>query len=619
MSIVSKEEDQNSIYPTDNEVSQILEMKNLRKMSIFYDTFFKWKGPLFLEKFLRLMEKTEYKSFFEGLKYEYGTCDYKQDLNMAFSLYKKAADFSMDVLSMFRMFFIYLKDYKKFNVLKDKILEHFYFFKAYAFSPMSVYDRYNSLANRYDIVFLLALYIDSEEEGLDKFHRLIEYLTKNHDSYNIPLSDLELIKALVDYRFDSAPNARENSLKILYKLGLNNNLEAIYKFVFINISEELSPKTAVFLKVLIDKKYTRAFEDIGKYYYQVKKDKDLALYYLDLAYKNGYLRAGYYINDIILNDTDFCEFKITDSFISTLNCIITRLLDDIIIDNYFSYFELIFMRKIFKKHFKLEKPFSFTVPYLKELYKFLKKITADKENIEKDFYSKICLSEFPLALGVLQYYGLEAEVPVDYNESLINLSFAFKSASSNSYKRFALSLEMKALRKLFSLGKINAEEIEKKKHDLFNIFSYSLKENSMSELSSSFMYFLARMYEKGWGTSGNDMMSFVCFKRATEAKMEIVGTGSFISYYRKSKAKKKMLEEKMVKFKETINKISPKDDNEGYGEDSTLCPVCMYNKRDYFILPCKHKFCEFCVKKLKEAGKCALCRGLIFYEIKINC
>ena len=64
------------------------------------------------------MSKSENKNFFEALNYEYGINGYPLDTKKAYEIYKTSADTSTDTLSMFRLYRIYKKDFKKFNLQK---------------------------------------------------------------------------------------------------------------------------------------------------------------------------------------------------------------------------------------------------------------------------------------------------------------------------------------------------------------------------------------------------------------------------------------------------------------------------------------------------------------------
>ena len=65
------------------------------------------------------MSGSEDSKFFEALNYEYGINNYPLDINKAFEIYKNAADNTTDTLSMYRLYYIYKRDYKNLDISKN--------------------------------------------------------------------------------------------------------------------------------------------------------------------------------------------------------------------------------------------------------------------------------------------------------------------------------------------------------------------------------------------------------------------------------------------------------------------------------------------------------------------
>ncbi len=63
------------------------------------------------------------------------------------------------------------------------------------------------------------------------------------------------------------------------------------------------------------------------------------------------------------------------------------------------------------------------------------------------------------------------------------------------------------------------------------------------------------------------------------------------------------------------NASNKKKDNEGYGDNGDICPICFDKERTMMCLPCKHLLCEGCINKIK---KCAICRKNILLRYKIK-
>ena len=185
----------------------------------------------------------------------------------------------------------------------------------------------------------------------------------------------------------------------------------------------------------------------------------------------------------------------------------------------------------------------------------------------------------------------------------------------NPIKDFCYSYINKINQKLYNNKdkNIKIEDIEKSKKILFDLYKNSVKKEYISLLSSSFYYYLSKLYEKKMGNPGNEIMEYICVKKASDILLRNPGNGSIISYYRKSKAIIK-LEKKREIYKININKIRPKNDSEGYGDDNSICPICMENKRKIFLYPCKHLFCDFCTKKIIGKAECPICREIILFS-----
>ena len=111
-----------NIYPYNEHCDQRLD--RIYRMDNWAEAFYHIKKGKMKQRFIELTKSSEYSSFFQGLDYEYGINNCKQDINKAFHIYKKAADNFCDPMSMFRMYHIYKKDFKKFNIEKRiRILE----------------------------------------------------------------------------------------------------------------------------------------------------------------------------------------------------------------------------------------------------------------------------------------------------------------------------------------------------------------------------------------------------------------------------------------------------------------------------------------------------------------
>jgi hypothetical protein len=462
-----------------------------------------------------------------------------------------------------------------------------------------------------------------EDRELKKFDKFIKHLNKYNNYYKIKIDDLLLVEAMISFQFKNNHLDKAKALEILKNLISKENLEAIYKTGIIILKDGVQVEKL--FEILENKNYYRSFCDYAIYLYQVKKDNKKALKILQKAILNGVLRANYLFYDIFLNSIDFSKIEINKEFKDSLLFIFNLLINDISTDGLYSYFEYFYLRKLCIKHWGLKSFIdNHLSPYTKEFCKILidftsqtkddKEIKAKKEIINNIFQRDDFFSEFHLSCGILYYYGIDNLVNRDLEKSLLKFQISFDNSNSKSYKRFCYSYISRIKQKLFDKNNklITLKENEDSKKQLFDLYNSSIEKSYINILSSSFFYYLSRLYSKKWGNPGNVIMEYICLKKASEHQVKTPGNGTIISYYRKNKSKI-ILEKNGIIYNSNFKKIIAKNDSEGYGEDNSICPVCMENKRNIMFLPCKHQFCETCTEKIIENSSCPICRGLILF------
>ena len=622
--LIEKEEQE--IYPEcedskkcDKEVGELYKIKN------WADLFYYGKPKLIKDRFLKVVLKSEHSKFFEGLDYEYGINNKEKDIKKAFEIYKNQADNGTDVLSMYKLYHIYRNDFKNFGFSKrDKILEKYYLFKSYSYLSKNELEKYSFLFNRFNIPVEVKINLFYEDRELKKFDKLIKHLNKYINYYKIKIDDLLLVEAMISFQFKNNHLDKAKALEILKNLISKENLEAIYKTGIIILKDGFQVEK--FFEILENKNYYRSFCDYAIYLYQVKKDNKKALKILQKAILNGVLRANYLFYDIFLNSIDFSKIEINKEFKESLLFIFNLLINDISTDGLYSYFEYFYLRKLCIKHWGLKSFIDNNLsPYTKEFCKILIDFTSEtkddkekktkKELINDIFQRDDFFSEFHLSCGIIYYYGIENLVNIDLEKSLLKFQISFDNSNSKSYQRFCYSYISRIKQKLFDKDNklITIKENEDSKKQLFDLYNSSIDKSYKNILSSSFFYYLSRLYSKKWGNPGNDIMEYICLKKALEDEVKTPGTGTIISYYRKNKSKI-ILDKKGIIYNSIFKKIIAKNDSEGYGEDNSICPVCMEYKRNIMFLPCKHQFCEKCTEKLIGNSVCPICRGLILFH-----
>ena len=159
---------------------------------------------------------------------------------------------------------------------------------------------------------------------------------------------------------------------------------------------------------------------------------------------------------------------------------------------------------------------------------------------------------------------------------------------------------------------------------MLNFFYQKLEETNIKELPPKFFYCLSQLFRYNAINTKDLILEYVFLNRASNAIIkdkifkEFEYCNIFQELYFKQKAKKKIKEknkdENFKKIKEAKGAINI----EGYGEDGTICPICLENKKSIIALPCKHFFCSVCMDKLLDEGNCPICRTKIKITFDIN-
>jgi hypothetical protein len=171
---------------------------------------------------------------------------------------------------------------------------------------------------------------------------------------------------------------------------------------------------------------------------------------------------------------------------------------------------------------------------------FLINITKEKDSkkskllIEKYFCDEDNYKEYNLACGVAHYYGIKNILQRDIDKAYYHINIAYNCESSPSYKRFCYFYLYK-ISKIFYKEKTVLPQGQNKKEKMkvnknviisetkfksikAKIFSdyYKSLNDKIEGLSSSYFYYLSRLYNKKIENNGDELMEFICLKRAAE-------------------------------------------------------------------------------------------------------
>ena len=638
-----------NIYPISEESDR--KSFDINRIKNWSEIFYNIKQEKTRKRFNELMSKSEYSNFFEALSYEYGINGKTQDLQKALNIYKDSADNSVDAISMYKMYHIYKNEYNKFNLVKrNRVFEKYYLYKCFAYLNYQELKRNTYLCNRFDVVLEIVIQFDQEDQNFDKLKKFLLYLKKYYKELNIRQRDILVIESVFNFKFGNEIQNMKNAIQQLIHLippeKYNEvkeplELEIYYKIACYLLEINDLSTAENYFNYLINNKYYRAYPDFAIFLEEKKGEPQKALVILRIAFENGTNSANIIYYNIFLNSFNFSKINEDNTTIKNfMKTLLNLLCNNCVIDNIYSFFEYFYFRRILQKYNYKELLDEYK-DYTKEFTQFIIKMTnseVKKEDINNDYLTndnnkEIILdyfqrneyyAEFNLVSGVIFYYGIEEVVDRDYLKSLEKFKLSYKSTYSQAYKRFCYSYIYKIRAKLNNKGITNPKnnslmvsnkKLDKTKNKVFQMYKTSLEKDNILNLSSSFFYYLARLLNKKVGNNGDDLLEYIYLQRAVECNDDNPLFGSIICYYRRNKTVNMLSNEKYDKMMEGICGIK---DSEGYGDDSSLCPICFDQKRTILCLPCKHLFCYNCMEKIIAKRKCPICRGsiIITYNTK---
>ena len=596
------------------------------------DCFYNLKSGIILERYKQIISKTENKNFFEALNYEYGINNYPLDTKKAFEIYKTAADTSTDTLSMFRLYRIYKKDFKKFNMPKRNIvLEKYYIFKCYSYLTSKEKNGYELLYQRFNISDEIIIQVTNENrKALDWYNNFFKFLYDNNGVYNINKDDILFIEAVIRSR--SERSQEEKYFVNLKNLADKGKPEAMHELAILYRNKEKSFYLKYFEK-LYKMNYYRSFSDYGE-------DLDYGKDSLNIVKKS--ILNGYYYHiktyaEIFFMSNDYEDVFKVPELRTEMMFIFNIIIDNIIADEIDIFMRFIFNRKISVKHFNFGDEFKTHLDlYIKEYVNYLLKFMegTNEENKKKiklyylhdDYYKEIYTK-----IAQMYYYGISGIVDRDYNKSLNIFNYLLKN---NDFlyddERFSLQFIYYINRNIRKKNKysgiiikegINDKELIEIENKMIKLYFKEFSVDKIQIFYPSGFYILSRFFNSFSINNEDIIFEYVLLNRAANSKL-LKLEGYIFDYceekYYKYKAEKKIKEKNK---EENFNKLLLAKgivNVEGYGEDGTICPICFVNKKSIVCLPCKHFFCKTCLDKIIKNEVCPICRTKIRITFDFN-
>jgi TPR repeat protein len=516
----------------------------------------KWKIYLFelLKGNLRtrldeMIETSEYKSFFLGLKYEYGFYEQK-DLEKALSSYKKGAwANSTDYLSMARLYDIYRKGDKKFNIKRDKNLEFIYLFKSFTYLPLS-YLNNDPKKNRcpLNIKHTVLSYLKHNDPEVKKSIDFIDKL-KNSGNYDDILSahDSSLMKGFLEGYFNySSIDDKLVYLDQLFALSYAGNLEANCRIISIymkilyqtDITDEkkiqiLKSKIYDQFRILEEAKYYKAYGQYGLFLYNEMRMFDVSLNIFKEGYEHNIYECSLYYFNAFTKDDNQSIYNIGKFDRQKFINIFQTLIDTFIYGKIFSL-ELMFdFFHIIGKHYNLCSELSNKyMKYLDEIAIICLSFIDEKEgedNMKR--YNPYELERIKHsanhALSMIYMYGLTKTV----KKNLLKAETCLKAASEfNVYVQpYYTNLIYKIRKKLFKLGVFeDKNDLIQCGNELFQLYN---KYKDYKYYGNSFYYIFGKLYEKGIGTIQDDKKAYKYYQKGCSSLVNL--NDSFIIVYKR--------------------------------------------------------------------------------------
>ena len=605
---------ENMFLPYDEKIDE--KCYNINKIENWADSFYNIKSGILLEKYKKLVSNTEFSTFFEALNYEYGINNFPLDTKKAFDIYKKAADNTTDTLSMYRLYHIYKKDFKKFNINeRSHVLEKFYIMKCFSYLTKS--EKEKELFQRFSIPpEIRALLMDEKNTLYDWYFKYFEFLKRNYSCYKIKKDDVILIESVIYYYFEEEEeNITQEMTEQINQLAKEGNTHAMYNLATFYNKENITSEYTEYFEKLYKMNYYRSFPD----YAEKLTDQNEAIAILKKSIANGYIDHIKYFYQKFIMTNEIEDMVKSPALKSELIFILNSFIDNIIMDDISYLYDYIYMRNILIKHYKFGDVFKKDLDnILKEIINYLNQFfkgnnEENKIKIESSFGSFLIYQTMFTVYGYMNFYGIKGIIKKNYNETLKVFNYLIETDDGVFLDRFYLYyiyIIKNKQRLNNNLNENKKKELMELERKLLNLFYEALSAEKIKTYPPNFFYYLSRMFRNNTINTKDLILEYVFLNRASNATNIAIFEDKYIILKAKKKIKEKNKEENFKKIKKAKGAINV----EGYGKDGMICPICLVKKKSIIALPCKHFFCGKCMERLLNDGSCPICRT----EIKIT-
>lgn len=439
------------------------------------------------------------------------------------------------------------------------------------------------------------LFLYSEEKYTDALQILKEGMDLGNFRCNFIYYDLFLSLLNFEKDFHKLIDLSE----VLVADILIGNVFSVFDFFF---KRKILIKN---FKIPIEKLYNENISDLLEITSKSITDKEMIInnfagniVFTELLLSHGFLN---YIGASGKTDYKLAEKCLKESFETSGNNSYKRFC--------YSYLFKIRMRRL---GFKKQKVYGDMIgDYYCEKYE---ENEQQRNMLEFDDYNKINCKQINLEENKKDENNVNLFISINNND----LSNAYNSTASNNnnnnakIENYISKDQEKALEEKIIIYDDKeifiGTKISKTKKKLFKIYNDSINEGNLQDFSSSYFYFMGKIFENGWGCKKDVITAYCYYLHGKDAKIKSLGTGSVISYYRRFKSLKKLESEK---YKNTISSIENVKNLIILGLEEKECFICFENEKNTVLFPCQHMMCFGCYNQIKETARCPTCRTKI--------